>query len=54
MVTHVFDQESPWLGRDAVFGVRDSIIASMNDGDCRFDLVLEQAWGSGEQPQAVG
>lgn len=42
LVTHVFDQESPWLGNDAVFGVRDSIIAPMNAGSCRFDLVVER------------
>jgi len=41
VVTHVFDQASPWLGDDAVFGVRDSIIAPMDNGECRFDVVLE-------------
>lgn len=40
LVTHVFDAGSPWLHADAVFGVRDSIIASMEGGDCRFDVVL--------------
>jgi hydroxyquinol 1,2-dioxygenase len=43
LVTHVFDSTSPWLRQDAVFGVRDSIVASMNEGGaCRFDLVLEE------------
>ncbi len=42
LVTHVFDQRSPWLGNDAVFGVRDSIIASMDDGSCTFDLIVER------------
>ncbi len=41
LVTHVFDESSPWLGADAVFGVRDSIVAPMNGGECRFDVVLE-------------
>jgi protocatechuate 3,4-dioxygenase beta subunit len=41
LVTHVFDEDSPWLEDDAVFGVRRSIIAGMRDGDCRFDLVLD-------------
>ncbi len=43
LVTHVFDETSPWLGQDAVFGVRQSIVASMRDGDCKFDLVLERS-----------
>ena len=43
LVTHVFDNMSPRLRQDAVFGVRDSIVASMNEGGaCRFDLVLEE------------
>lgn len=41
LVTHVFDQASPWLGEDAVFGVRGSIIAAMHDGECHFDLIIE-------------
>lgn len=41
VVTHVFDSASPWLDQDAVFGVRHSIIASMEEGDCLFDVVLE-------------
>jgi protocatechuate 3,4-dioxygenase beta subunit len=43
LVTHVFDDASPWLGQDAVFGVRPSIITSMTDGNCRFDVVLESS-----------
>jgi protocatechuate 3,4-dioxygenase beta subunit len=43
LVTHVFDDASPWLGRDAVFGVRPSIVTSMEDGDCRFDVVLKKS-----------
>jgi len=42
LVTHALDPASPWLGQDAVFGVRGSIVASMDDGACRFDLVLER------------
>jgi hydroxyquinol 1,2-dioxygenase len=42
LVTHVFDAASPHLRYDAVFGVRDSIIVSMQDGDCHFDAVLER------------
>jgi protocatechuate 3,4-dioxygenase beta subunit len=41
LVTHVFDEASPWLGHDAVFGVRPSLATSMEGGDCLFDLVLE-------------
>jgi hydroxyquinol 1,2-dioxygenase len=43
VVTHVFDSVSPWLDRDVVFGVRQSLIASMDGGQCRFDLVLDEA-----------
>jgi protocatechuate 3,4-dioxygenase beta subunit len=41
LVTHVFDQSSAWLDQDAVFGVRHSIVASMDEGDCLFDVVLD-------------
>jgi len=41
LVTHVFDDASPWLGQDAVFGVRPSIITGMGDGNSRFDVALE-------------
>jgi hydroxyquinol 1,2-dioxygenase len=43
LVTHVFDEASPWLGQDAVFGVRQSIVAGMSDGYCIFDLVLDRS-----------
>jgi len=42
LVTHVFDQTSPWLGQDAVFGVRHSIIAPMEAHECAFDVVIER------------
>ena len=42
LVTHVFDAASPWLNADAVFGVRQSIVAPMDGGACRFDLVVER------------
>jgi hypothetical protein len=41
LVTHIFDAKSPWLGSDAVFGVRDSLIVPMDGGECAFDFVLE-------------
>jgi hydroxyquinol 1,2-dioxygenase len=41
VVTHAFDAASARLTEDAVFGVRDSIVATMRDGTCQFDLVLE-------------
>jgi protocatechuate 3,4-dioxygenase beta subunit len=41
LVTHVFDEDSPRLDEDAVFGVRRSIVARMSEGDCQFDLVLD-------------
>jgi catechol 1,2-dioxygenase len=40
LVTHVFDRRSPWLDNDAVFGVRESIVASMDNGSCTFDIIL--------------
>jgi len=43
VVTHVFDEESPWIGSDAVFGMRPSLCRPMADGSCRFDVVLERA-----------
>ncbi len=43
VVTHVFDEESPWIGSDAVFGVRPSLCRPMAGGSCRFDVVLERA-----------
>ncbi|HLY82437.1 MAG TPA: dioxygenase [Acidimicrobiales bacterium] len=41
-VTHVFDAASAWLDGDAVFAVRSSLVASMTDGDCLFDIVLDR------------
>jgi catechol 1,2-dioxygenase len=43
LVTHVFDEASPWLDQDAVFGVRKSIVAGMSDGVCSFDLALARS-----------
>jgi catechol 1,2-dioxygenase len=43
LVTHIFDKDSPWLGQDAVFGVRQSIATGMSDGVCSFDLVLDRS-----------
>jgi len=43
LVTHVFDEASPWLGEDAVFGVRNSIIAPMDANECAFDVVIERS-----------
>ena len=43
LVTHVFDQASPWLSQDVVFGVRESIIATMDDGSCAFDVIVEHS-----------
>lgn len=41
LVTHVFDESSPWLKEDAVFGVRPSLAVDMGAEECRFDFVLE-------------
>jgi catechol 1,2-dioxygenase len=41
LVTHVFDQASPWLEHDAVFGVRPSLAAALSAPECVFDLVIE-------------
>jgi protocatechuate 3,4-dioxygenase beta subunit len=38
--THVFDAASEHLGDDAVFGVRDSLVVSMDGAEARFDVVL--------------
>lgn len=43
LVTHVFDDASPHLHDDAVFGVRDSIVISMAEGRCSFDVTLAPA-----------
>jgi hydroxyquinol 1,2-dioxygenase len=43
LTTHVFDAASPWLDRDAVFGVRPSLVIDMSGGEATFDIVLEPA-----------
>jgi len=40
VITHLFDSESKYLDGDAVFGVRDSLIVDMRDGNCEYDFVL--------------
>lgn len=41
LVTHLFDESSPWLERDAVFGVRPSLAVSMDGEECVYDFVIE-------------
>lgn len=41
LVTHAFDVNSPHLRRDAVFGVRESLIIDMNEGRANFNVVLD-------------
>ncbi len=41
LITHAFDADSPHLGRDAVFGVRESLIIDMNGGRATFNVVLD-------------
>ena len=41
LVTHVFDSRSAHLDRDAVFGVRESLVIDMDGGQATFDIVLE-------------
>ncbi|MCU4184620.1 hypothetical protein K6U06_09640 [Acidiferrimicrobium sp. IK] len=43
LVTHVFDEESPRLREDVVFGVRHSIVARLGGPECRFDIALAPA-----------
>jgi hydroxyquinol 1,2-dioxygenase len=43
VITHLFDSESDYLDSDAVFGVRDSLIADMTGGSCEYDFVLAKA-----------
>ena len=45
VITHLFDQDSDYLDTDAVFGVRNSLIVDMSDGQCRYDFVLEPTSG---------
>ena len=42
VITHLFDRESEHLDSDAVFGVRESLIVDMQNGQCEFDFVLER------------
>jgi protocatechuate 3,4-dioxygenase beta subunit len=50
VITHLFDADSEYLDSDAVFGVRDSLVVDMNDGECRYDFVLEPAKVIGIRP----
>ncbi|MFT7475408.1 MAG: protocatechuate 3,4-dioxygenase beta subunit [Verrucomicrobiales bacterium] len=43
VITHLFDSESDYLDSDAVFGVRDSLIADMTGRRCEYDFVLAEA-----------
>jgi len=41
VITHVFDNGSPYLRNDAVFGVRDSLVIDMSLKEASFDFVLD-------------
>lgn len=41
LVTHLFDESSPWLDSGAVFGVRPSLAVSMDGEECVYDFVIE-------------
>lgn len=41
VITHLFDADSEYLDSDAVFGVRDSLVVDMNNGECVYDFVLD-------------
>ena len=45
VITHLFDQDSDYLDTDAVFGVRNSLVVDMANGQCRHDFVLEPSGG---------
>lgn len=45
VITHLLDRDSDYLDTDAVFGVRNSLVVDMRDGQCRHDFVLEPAGG---------
>lgn len=47
VTTHVFDAKSSYLQSDAVFGVRDSLVVSMENGKCEKDFILEPVTRSG-------
>ena len=46
LITHVFDAGSAHLRSDAVFGVRESLVIPMEQGEATFDLVLDIIEGS--------
>ncbi len=41
VITYLFDAASDYLGSDAVFGVRDSLVVDMSGDRCEYDFVLE-------------
>jgi hydroxyquinol 1,2-dioxygenase len=41
VITHVFDDNSPYLENDAVFGVRDSLVVAFTTVGASFDFVLD-------------
>jgi protocatechuate 3,4-dioxygenase beta subunit len=41
LITHLFDAGSAHLHSDAVFGVRESLVIPMEQGEATFDLVLD-------------
>ena len=41
IITHVFDENSPYLENDAVFGVRDSLVVAFTPVGASFDFVLD-------------
>jgi protocatechuate 3,4-dioxygenase beta subunit len=41
VTTHIFDSRSRYLQSDAVFGVRESLVVSMEGGRCEKDFVLD-------------
>lgn len=43
LVTHLFDSASPYLGSDAVFAVRPSLIIDMDGPACDIEIVLQPA-----------
>jgi hydroxyquinol 1,2-dioxygenase len=42
VITHVFDEGSPYLRNDAVFGVRNSLVVDMSSREASFDFVLDR------------
>ena len=43
LVTHVFDDASPYLDSDVVFGVRPDLVVAMGGPVCTFDVTLAPA-----------